>query len=229
MSKDISLKHPIRQYILEQLSQQESCRFSDLRPPRTDTNLVAYHVGVLVDAGVLVRTDDVYTLGPQGLAHVQQRAAAANTAQAGLLPIVEVWFVVQNSEGDILLQRRAEQPFLGSASLPYGRVDATDSSVRSAAARIGQGLWGSAMPEAHHAGDCYVRVAHGSRTVVTTLVHVFRCNSDTIVPRGNLQWARPHRLAQYQMTPGVEDVMARTFFHDPFFFEEFSRPWQTTQ
>ena len=36
-----------------------------------------------------------------------------------------------------------------------------------------------------------------------------------------LVWARPHRLAEYDLAPAVEQIVARTFFRDPFFFEEF--------
>jgi len=38
-------------------------------------------------------------------------------------------------------------------------------------------------------------------------------------------WARPHRLGDVTLAPAVEEIMARTFFKDDFFFEEFVVEW----
>ena len=225
MSKDISLKHYVRQYIIDQLSRHDSLRFRELRPPKTDTNLVAYHAGVLRDAGVIEQHDDEYRLGPQGVRVVRDMRMQAGDQSRVLRPEVEVWFVIQNGEGDILMQQRVTQPFLGSMSLPHGAVRATDLSVEAAARRISEELFQGSAPSLVHAGDCYVRVKDGENLATTTFVHVFRFNSDELSLSAGLEWARPHKLTRYRMTPGADEVMARTFFHDPFFFEEFEEDW----
>ena len=45
--------------------------------------------------------------------------------------------------------------------------------------------------------------------------------TDDITPHERLIWARPHKLAQYTLAPAVEQIVARAFFRDPYFFEEF--------
>ena len=57
--------------------------------------------------------------------------------------------------------------------------------------------------------------------IFVSLAHVFYGETDEVVAGRELVWARPHRLADYDLAPAVEQIVARTFFHDPFFFEEF--------
>ena len=224
MSRNISVKHPTRQYIIEQLSQHDERRFTELRPPRVDTNSVAYHLGVLVDAGIVDQLEETYALGAAGVPYARELHARGSEA-APLRPGVEIWFVVQNSDGDILIQQRTEQPFIGTWSLPYGAVESSDVSLEAAASRIARKLFANS-PQATHAGDCYVRVGAEGAPAVATLVHAFRFNSDNLVLAEGLRWARPHKVGYEKLTPGVEDVMARTFFLDPFFFEEFRAKWR---
>jgi ADP-ribose pyrophosphatase YjhB (NUDIX family) len=140
-------------------------------------------------------------------------------------PKIVTMFVIQNGEGDILLMRRSKQPYIDKWSLPHGKVHNTDSSILAAAQReayeklkvLGQGL--------NHAGDCYIRVHYGDTALTVTLAHVYAFNSDDIEITDNLMWARPHKLSDLDLAPAVEEIIARTFFRDPFYFEEYAYEW----
>ena len=133
--------------------------------------------------------------------------------------------VIQNSDGDILLQRRTKQPHIDTWTLPYGKLHIEDVSVKAAAQREAEEKLGVKNQPLEHAGDCYIRVYTKGELLSTTLAHVFRFYSDDIQINDTLQWARPHKLAQLTLAPAVEDIMARTFFKDPFFFEEYDVDW----
>ena len=62
-------------------------------------------------------------------------------------------------------------------------------------------------------------------SVMTTLVHLFRLENDDVTMTERLVWARPHKLKDYNLAPAVEKIVARAFFRDPYFFEEFAEAW----
>ena len=110
-------------------------------------------------------------------------------------------------------------------TLPNGKLHMDDSSLHDAAKREAKDKLGIEQHEMRHAGDCYLRVTDGDEIVTMTLVHVFAFERDDIPLTDTLQWVRPHKLQQYELAPCVEQIVARTFFKDPFFFEEFSVEW----
>ena len=76
-----------------------------------------------------------------------------------------------------------------------------------------------------HIGDCYIRVTSGGELFSNTLVHVLRFERDDIATHENMQWVRPHKLSQLKLAPAVQEIVARSFFNDQFFFEEFDVSW----
>ena len=225
MIESVSVTHHIQKHILDVLMYTAVARFRDLRPPRTDTNLFTYHLNVLVKAGMVGKTDAGYTLSAKGLSYVDR--VSTEKKQIRTQPKIVTMLVVQNSEGDILLQQRSKQPYIDTWTLPYGKLHIEDTSTLAAAKREAQEKLGIDDPPLKHAGDCYIRVCDGDETLSTTLVHVFRFETDTVQETNSLVWARPHKLHAYTLAPAVEEIMTRTFFNDPFFFEEFTVDWYT--
>lgn len=223
MSEITTVNHKIQKNIIDQLRQKEVIRFRDLRPQGVDTNAFSYHIKVLLKAGLVTKSDQGYMLGQQGLIHVERVYQEAKLTLEQ--PKTMMMFVVQNGEGDILLQQRVEQPFIGTWSFPSTLTQIDDNSITEAAQRYVREIGGSKEIQPIHAGDCYVRVHTGTGVLSATLVHVFRFESDDIQATKTLQWARPHRLGEYPLGPATEQIMARTFFRDPFFFEEFHSEW----
>lgn len=223
MIEPISVNHHIQKHIIDVLMYRKVARFRDLRPPRVDTNLFTYHLKNLVKSGFLEKVTGGYTLSSAGLSYVDRVSSEKKAIRTQ--PKIITMLVVQNSEGDILLQRRTKQPHIDTWTLPYGKIHIEDASVKAAAQREAQEKLGIHGQVLEHAGDCYIRVYASEELLSSTLAHVFRFNKDDIAISDTLTWARPHKLTQLQLAPAVEDIMSRTFFNDPFFFEEFDVDW----
>ena len=220
MIEQPTIKHHIQKHIIGVLYKRRVARFRDLRPPRTETNLFAYHLKLLVQDGFVDKCDTGYTLAAKGLLYVDR--VSGQHMQVRTQPKIITMLVVQNSNGDVLLQQRTKQPYIDTWTLPYGKLHIDDSSIMAAAQREAHEKLGLTRPALAHAGDCYIRVRdHEDGIVSTTLAHVFRYECDTVQPATTLQWARPHKLGQYTLAPAVEQIVTRTFFRDPYFFEEY--------
>lgn len=213
-----SITHNIQKHIIDVLHWQKSARFRDLRTPDVDTNKFAYHLKLLTKSGMIEKAAGEYTLGENGLKYVD-RVGTENT-NVRTQPNIISMFVIQNSDGDILLYRRNKQPYIDTWTLPYGKIHIEDSSIEAAAKRQAKERLDVDVASTH-AGDCYVRVQNGRQIMTSTLVHVLRFETDEIVETDQIHWARPHKLAQYELAPAVEQIIARTFFRDPFLFEEY--------
>ena len=223
MNEKIAVSHHIQKHVMNVLLHQKSARFRDLRPPRVDTNLYSYHLKLLQKMKLVEKTDTGYQLAPLGLEYVDR--VNADKFFVRQQPKIVTMLVVQNADGDILLQKRTKQPYIDCWTLPYGKLHIDDSSVKMAAKReLREKLKLDGIgPE--YAGDCYIRVWHDGQILSSTLIHVFRLYHDMIETSETVQWARPHKLAGLDLAPAVEQIMARTFFRDAHFFEEFDADW----
>lgn len=202
---------------------QKVARFRDLRPPKTDTNLFTYHLKLLLKQSLVDKVDGGYTLSQKGIGYVDKLSTDKFTIRTQ--PKIITMFVIQNSEGDILLQKRTKQPYIDCWTLPYGKLHIDDANLMEAAQREVFEKLGLAGQELKHAGDCYIRVKNDTEIVSSTLAHVFRFERDNIQTSDAIQWARPHKLGKYQLAPAVEQIVARAFFRDDHFFEEFEEDW----
>lgn len=224
MIENISINHHIQKHIIDVLLYTEIARFRDLKPPRVDTNLFTYHLNSLVKSGMIQKVSaGGYTLSKNGLSYVDRVSVEKRVIRTQ--PKIISMLVVQNGNGDILLQKRNKQPYINAWTLPYGKVHIEDESVLGAGKREALEKLGMQDAPIKHAGDCYIRVRVEGELVSTTLAHVFSLTTDDIKESETLQWARPHKLAKYHLAPAVEDIMTRTFFRDPFYFEEFDVDW----
>lgn len=223
MIESVSVNHYIQKHILDVLMFTELARFRDLRPPRTDTNLFSYHLQVLIKQGLVTKTEHGYTLSTTGLEYVDRVSVEKRSIRTQ--PKIVTMLVLQNSGGDVLLQKRTKQPYINTWTLPYGKVHTEDETVYGAARREAREKIGLELTNLVHAGDCYIRVTTTQGLLSTTLCHVFRGTTDLVTENPNLHWARPHKLHTYTLAPAVTEIMTRTFFKDPFFFEEFTVDW----
>lgn len=211
--------HHIQRHIIGVLMGQRRARYSDMKPPKVDGNLYSYHLKILQKKKLIEKTADGYTLSRGGLVYADN--VNVITAKLSAQPKVITMSVIQNSNGDVLLFQRKRQPFIGRWSLPYGKIHVDDTNVLASAQREAQEKLGLDQPPLIHAGDCYIRLRDEGEVVMSTLTHVFYYETDDIQPHERLQWVRPHKLAQYDLAPAVEQLITRTFFRDPFFFEEY--------
>lgn len=214
-NKDI--KHPIQKYILSQLITNKYQRFSDLRPPKTDTNLFTYHLNALLKKDYLAKSTHGYTLSLHGMHYTHEQQKNEETA-----PSITVMVVLQDEYGGTLLRKKSTQPFIDQWMLPTITMQSDQPSLESAARQVlDESIKLSTFV---HAGDCYVRVSFAN-ALVTQLVHVFYATTKIIPADENEMIASPHQLPSLSLVPGTSEILARTFFRDPYFFEEFTVDW----
>ena len=221
---ELEITHHIQKYIIGVLRRQKTARFRDLKKPGVDSNLFAYHLKLLTQRGMIKRIDSGYTLDQKGLMYADR--LSESNMHVRLQPKVVSMLVVQNSDGDLLLWKRDKQPYIDTWTLPHGKVHIDDTSIGAAAEREAFEKIGIKNAPVRHVGDCYVRVKTGSELLSVALMHIFRFENDTIQNTERLEWVRPHKLHTYELAPAVERIVARTFFNDPYFFEEFESEWE---
>lgn len=222
MSKTL-VNHDIQKYILSYLTYHRIARFKDLIPPKTRTNLFSYHLKLLQKNDMIGWVDDGYTLTTLGLAYVDRLNDDGEFAYQQ--PKMITMFVIQNSEGGILLQRRHKQPYIDTWTLPNRKLLIDDESlVEAAKSEIYEQLQ-VRNPKLRPAGDCYIRVSDNDAPITVTFAHIFAFETDNAVLQDDMIWVHPRKLVKYDLAPAVEQIIARTFFRDPFFFEEFRHNW----
>lgn len=223
MIDQANINHHIQKHILDILMFNEVARFRDLRPPKVDTNLFSYHLKLLIKNNIVKKLTTGYTLSIDGLTYVDRVSVQSKMVRTQ--PKIITMLVIQNSEGEVLLWRRKRQPFINAWTLPYGKLHTDDESLEAAVQReLTEKIVLKNQP-VRHVGDCYIHVNTQGQLLSSTLAHIFRFERDDIDLRDNLMWVKPHKLSQYKLAPAVEQIVARCFFNDPHFFEEFYDEW----
>ncbi len=246
MFEQDDVNHHIERSILGYLMIHEYGRFRDLRPEKIETNLFTYHLKLLQKADYIVKTEKGYTLSRRGLIYVDR--VNAEKMKVRTQPKIITMLLVQDGYGKVLLQRRTKQPYINTWTLPYGKLHIDDLSVIDAARRESLEKLEFEPRRLRHAGDCYITVINGHRTAevhstqgdlqedatvhintqqipnieTRTLAHIVRFETDAIQATDDLQWVEPLDLPKLKLAPAVEQIVARAFFGDDFFFEEFT-------
>lgn len=223
MTDQIEITHHIQKHIIGVLLYSEFARFRDLRPPRVDTNLFSYHLSILVKSGFVDKSSSGYSLTQVGLQYVDRVSTEKMVVRNQ--PKIISMLLIQNSDGDVLLQKRTKQPYINMWTLPYGKLHIDDSTIMFAAQREANEKLGIDNQPMVHVGDAYIRVTGPGGILSTTLAHIFRFNKDDISLSDSLVWVQPHKLSSFRLAPAVESIVARSFFNDEHFFEEYDEPW----
>lgn len=223
MPKRIELQHHIQKYIIGILIYKKYARFRDLRPPKIDTNLFSYHLKVLIKEGWVEKSVEGYTLSKKGLQYVD--SAPLEKLNILTQPKIITMLLIQNSEGDVLAQKRIKQPYIDTWTLPYGKIHTGDESLEYGAKRVATEKLHYQPSTLRHVGDAYIRVKLDDDIFSATMVHIFRFETDDIVETEFLQWVQPLKLPKLSLSPAVEDIVARSFFGDAHFFAEFTYEW----
>lgn len=219
MIEQTEVKHHVQKHILSVLLHQRVARFRDMRAPRVDTNLYSYHLTQLVKSGFVTKTEGGYTLDTKGLVYVDRLNAEKLFVRPQ--PKIVTMLVIQNGYGDLLLYKKWRQPFIDKWTVPFGKIHNDDQSIAAAAERELHEKVGDITTKLRHAGDCYIRTTQKADVVTSMLAHVFYGTADNFALAEHLHWVKLRDLGHYDMAPAISDVIARTLFQDPFYFEEF--------
>lgn len=195
--------HQIQRYILKVLSSCVTARFSELRPPRTDSNLFSYHLKCLIRDGLVEKSEDGYRLAAKGLAYVDR--VSYEKFEPRLQPKIITMTFVKNSSNELLVVQRTKQPFLGGWTPPSGKVHLDDVSIVDAVRREVYEKTGVWVENQKHRGDYYLRAYSGKVLISSVLCHVFTATSTNIYH--GLRWVSEDELRQLQLVPGVSDIL----------------------
>ena len=239
------LTHHIQRDIIATLLTHEFASFSMLKPKKVDSNLFSYHLKLLQKQDFVTKSEKGYTLSRKGLVYADR--VSSEKMRIRTQPKIITMLLVQNSYGKVLVQSRTKQPYINTWTLPYGKLHIDDESVALAARREAREKLDYNPRDVRHVGDCYIVVARaGYKKVASdhagllshddivgisrqpeliveprTLAHIARIETDDIAPSDTLQWVDPLDLPKLRLAPAVDQIIARAFFNDAFFFEEF--------
>jgi ADP-ribose pyrophosphatase YjhB (NUDIX family) len=196
-----------------------------MRPPDVDTNLYSYHLKLLIRQGFIEKTDQGYTLTMPGQAYIDRVNLV--TTKRTLQPKIITLLIIQDGYGNVLMYPKRRQPFMGQWTLPLGKVHNSDTSVRQAVQReIAEKISQEIAIDAQHVGDAYIRIKQGDDVLMSTLAHVFYGQVEGLEePNEYWRWVPLRSLDERDTAPAISDIIARTLFRDPFFFEEFDVSW----
>lgn len=220
MFEDQVLKHHIQRQIVNVLMFNQYARFTDLCPPRVDTNLFSYHLKLLLKQDYITKTEAGYTLSHRGLLYVDRVSSVKMKPRTQ--PKIITMLLVENSNGEVLLQKRSKQPYINTWTLPYGKIHIDDTDLLQAAIREAEEKLNTTPEELTHLGDCYIRVSHKGVIESTTLAHVVRARAGVALKDDNLQWVAPLQLNSLALAPAVTQIIQRSLASDGLFFEEYT-------
>ncbi|HSW91725.1 MAG TPA: NUDIX domain-containing protein [Candidatus Saccharimonadales bacterium] len=211
--------HHIQKYILKELSINKTRRYSEMRPPRIDSNLYSYHLKNLIRDELIIKKDKTYYLAPKGLAYAER--ISMDKFETRLQPKVLTIFVVENEEGEILLWRKSKQPFVETWSLLSGKVHLEDESIAAAIKRELLEKFDS-LHETLHVGDCYIRTYVENELVSCVLAHVCTLSiSEVARLHSRTRWVKKSELPSLDLAPATIQLVQQVQVSQPFFFKEY--------
>ena len=216
--------HHIQKHILQVLTYAKRAKFSEMRPPRVDSNVYSYHLKALQREQFVEKTDLGYRLSPNGLAYVD-KVSLGNFEQR-VQPKIMTILVLKDEKGNVLLHQKRRQPFIDSKLLPSGKIHLDDPSVAVAAERELHEKIGEGASPLIHVGDVYIRGRINGQLVSSIMGHV--CTGTladgTSVYPGNAWYSKVDRQ-KLKLAPATEQIINATETEKQFFFHEFTIDW----
>ncbi|HEX7483637.1 MAG TPA: NUDIX domain-containing protein [Candidatus Saccharimonadales bacterium] len=219
--------HHIQHYILTVLSVTKWARFSDMRPPKVDSNAYSYHLKLLQRQKLIEKhADKGYRLSPLGLAMVDRMS---NTElQLRVQPKIITMCVLQDENERVLLLAKSKQPFFGAWTFASGKLHLEDGGARAAMIReLKERVAVAPNPTLTHAADVYISAAINGQFVSTVLAHVFTLKiKANEVTRSDVLWTNDQDRRALQLAPGVKEVCELVDQHrGAFVFSEYHIDW----
>lgn len=221
----VSPLHHIQKHILRVLTHQKWARFRDMRPPRTDSNLYNYHLKLLLKSGMVEKhADKGYRLSPVGLRYVDH--VSLERFEPRWQPKLITKLFIQDEQGRILLWPKYKQPFIGTWSLPSGKVHYDDPSVRAAVLRELSYVINGEPSELHHRGVIEINTMVAGDLVTHVLEHVFSATIDvSTLIHPQVSWMTLDELANAECSPGTHEAIELCRVKGPFFYEHYDIDW----
>jgi 8-oxo-dGTP pyrophosphatase MutT (NUDIX family) len=215
------ITHHIQKYILQVLSRQESAKFSQMRPPKVDSNLYSYHLNKMISSGFVVKQDDGYSLSIKGMQYVEY--TSNSSMRVRVQPKIVTTVLLKNQNDKYLLTQRLKQPYIGLWGLPMGKIHSNcDKTILNAAQRELYEKTNVTHEDLTHVGDMYLKIHLKDVLISDLLVHVFRASvQDEPVPNTTSSWSSQSEINKLKIIPGVNEII-ESANEDAYFFKEIS-------
>lgn len=219
--------HHIQHHILTTLSITKWARFSEMRPPRVDSNAYSYHLKLLQKQKMIEKhADKGYRLSPLGLAMVDRMSTTE--LQLRVQPKIITMGILYNEDGKVLLLAKSKQPFFGAWTFASGKLHLEDGSAKNAMIReLKERVNVEPNQTLKHIADTYISAAINEQLVSTVLAHVFTMTIHSHeVSRRDVLWTNADDRRDLQLAPGIEEVYKLAEqYKNKFVFDEYHINW----
>lgn len=200
--------HHIQRKILNKLLYAESLAYSQMRPKGIESNHFAYHLEQLVKDKMVAKKDKLYELAPHGLALVDRMSQTKMVPR--VQPHILTIIAVTNSKGQMLLFRRAFQPYIHLYGFPLGKTHLEETVEEAASRELSEKTGLTDVPLLQR-GIVYLTIRRRKFIITKVLCHIFEGKSDQppadISPhRGSASWADVAKLSKKDVMPGFFEI-----------------------
>lgn len=216
--------HIVQSKILDKLTYAEKLRYSELRPEKTESNLFAYHLKVLIKDGYIEKDADYYTLASKGKSYVDK--ISHRSLKTRRQPKIITLLDLVNSEGETMLYRRKHQPYIGMLAFPTGKLHMYERIEDAANREVIEKL-GFDGVKLEHRGMAYITVIDGGVNITQVLAHVFHGETDhkfqqDDVLRATRFWGKPEDFDDKEYLPGFYEIkeLIKTHKKEELFFDQ---------
>ncbi len=216
--------HFIRKHILRVLTYAEWVKFSKMRPENVDSNLYNYHLKRLVKEEYIEHDPARgYRLSAAGMRFVDH--VSLETFEPRWQPKLLTMLIIIN-DNHIWLWPKYKQPFIGSWSLPSGKVHYDDVSVEAAALREA-GYLSDKPPQAiEHCGVIEFIAEIDGQTASHTLAHIFKVDmKPNDVTHTKVQWIDLDEIPSLVLSPGTREIIQAVEEYTGFFYKSLTINW----
>lgn len=199
--------HHIQHYILTKLSVAKWAKFSEMRPPKVDSNAYSYHLKLLLKQQLIEKhAEKGYRLSPRGMTQVDRMSATELNVR--LQPKIITMCLLYNEDDKVLLLAKSKQPFIGAWTFASGKLHMEDGGARTAMVReIVERVAIQDNETLTHVADVYINASIGGQLVSAILAHVFTMQvAQAAIERQDVIWADEQDWQRLQLAPGIKEV-----------------------
>jgi hypothetical protein len=208
----------VQLFILAQLGESESLRFSELKPKSMEPAQFMYHMNRLIESGLVHKQDNRYLLSDQGIQFIDR--FSLDQLEPISYPRLGLSLVYRSKDKGYLLSKINRQPLLGQIGLIIFDVPLElKTSIVDFATDCFQQLTGRSVVFTHFA-DGYIKLLNNNKITANMLTHVMSSDGPSFKIAANeasLIWQSELPIDQplYSSTAFVLDKITtgdRSFF-----------------
>ena len=203
--------HWIQRHILDQLMTHATRRFSELRAEGVESNLFQYHLRHIIRKGLVEKCDKGYRLAPQGLYYADRysREYKGERPQPKLITVI----VLKNNRGEVLLQQKSRQPWIGQYHLPAGKIHIGEATLAAAVRELKEKTGIDGVCSLQFSSSAHVQVMQEETVIGDYFGLIYSGNYDGPVERG--EWIDLDRCpGGLMLAPSVKELLCLARGHD---------------